>query len=159
MTRVAATLKNSNYSSKYSSQINNLTSWAMEIIDATAPYMDVRIHQPIAYSYKLTHFVASTQSGLLPNKYKEGTTFREASHSAMIASSIYRLASMGVSGASDHISQANRIRRAVYRGISSKTGWNSPVVDPLEWDTEVHQSPEAIAFILIMEAAWRAYSG
>lgn len=75
----------------------------------------------------------------------------------MIASTIYRLAAMNVSGASSYISQANRIRRTVYRGISSKTGWNSPVTDPLDWYTEIHKSPEAIAFILIMEAAWRDY--
>lgn len=42
MTRVAATLKNSDYASQYSSQINDLTSWAMEIVKATSTSMDVR---------------------------------------------------------------------------------------------------------------------
>lgn len=111
---------------------------------------------------------------LLPNYYNDGDTFPDASSSAMIASSIYRLSQLGDSRADQYLTEANRIRQQVYRGISSRTGWNSPVVDPLsckQWLTtkflephaefedtghdEIHQSPEAIAFILIMEAACR----
>lgn len=74
-----------------------------------------------------------------------------------MASAIYRLAAMNVAGASSYISQANRIRRTVYKGINAETGWNKPVTDPLDWYSEVDESPEGIAFILIMEAAWRDY--
>lgn len=96
-----------------------------------------------------------SQSGLLPNEYKNSTTFRDATSSAMIASAIYRLAAMDVSGACVYVPQADRIRRTVYEGIDVATGWNSPTVDPLDWYVQSDESPEGAAFVLIMEAAWR----
>lgn len=97
----------------------------------------------------------------MPNVYhaENGTSFSEGASSALIASAIYRLAQMEVQGAEAFVPQAERIRQATYNNIDEETGWIKHVVDPLDWYVEIDQSPEAQAFTLLMESAWRGYTG
>lgn len=65
---------------------------------------------------------------------------------------------MDVDGAQDLVHDANRMRQAVYGGLNTGSAWLAPVVDPLDWYVEVKKSPEAQAFVLLMEAAWIDYT-
>lgn len=136
MARVIATLQHSSYASTYKTQIANLGAWAEEIV--TAAFAQVR------------------SDGLLPNVFgvKAANTFSDAGASALLASAAYRLAVLGVIPMDGTlIATAETIRAAVEAGVGSD-GWLSPVSDPLTFTVEGSESPEAQAFVLLMEAAW-----
>lgn len=134
--RVLATIKYSPYASKYRTQTANLAAWGAEIV--TAAFAQVR------------------PDGLLPNVFgsKLGSTFSDAGASALLASAAYRLAVLGaipLDGAV--VAAAERVRLAVEAGVR-ENGWLSPVSDPLSFTVAGRESPEAQAFVLLMEAAW-----
>lgn len=136
MARVIATIQHSTYASTYKTQIANLGDWAEEII--TAAFAQIR------------------SDNLLPNVFgaKASATFSDAGASALLASAAYRLAVLGVIPMDGTlIATAEKIRAAVEAGVGSD-GWLSPVSDPLTFTDVGSESPEAQAFVLLMEAAW-----
>ncbi|KAI5477419.1 Glycosyl hydrolase, family 88 [Pseudohyphozyma bogoriensis] len=133
MLRVAATLLHSSYASDYSAQINNLTSWSSEIVTAA--------------------FEMQKSDGFFPNYFNSTNSFSDAASAALLAAASYRLAYLNVTTST--IASAEITRQAVYNAVSSSTGILSPVVDPLSYGQQGTQSPEAEAFVLLMDSAWR----
>ena len=139
--RVIATINHSEYASSYKSEVAYLEDWAVEVV--TAAFAQIRTDD------------------LLPNVFgvKAANTFSDASASALLASAAYRLAFLGVIDSnSDLIATAEKLRAAVEAGVGSD-GWLAPVSDPLSFTTEGSESPEAEAFVLLMEAAWVDWKG
>lgn len=91
----------------------------------------------------------------MPNYYDSasGSSFSDASGSALLAASAYRLAQL--TGNTSFVSKADTIRTAVFAAVDRSTGWLAPVVDPLSFKAEASQSPEAEAFVLLLQAAYR----
>ncbi|CEQ40803.1 SPOSA6832_02447, partial [Sporobolomyces salmonicolor] len=137
MARVLATIKHSDLSSagSFASEVSDLTSWIVEILEAAFSYLQ--------------------SDGLLPNYY-DTSSFSEASGSALLASAAYRLAVLDPSrDYSSLLATAAKIRTAVNRGVSTSTGWVSPVVNPLDFSEQGSDSPESEAFVLLLQAAWQ----
>ncbi|GAA5873096.1 hypothetical protein JCM1840_005568 [Sporobolomyces johnsonii] len=136
MTRVLATIKHSDLSSagSFASEMSDLTGWIVEILEAAFSYIQ--------------------SNGLLPNYY-DTSSFSEASGSALLASTVYRLAVLDPSGDySSLLATAAKIRKVVNGGVSTSTGWVSPVVNPLDFSAQGSKSPESEAFVLLLQAAW-----
>jgi len=134
--RVIATIQHSSYKSKYSTELASMGDWAEEIL--TAAFADVR------------------SDGFLPNVFGASTssTFSDGGASALLASAAYRLAVLGaIPMDGTLIKHAEKLRAVVEAGVGSD-GWLSPVSDPLTFTEEGSESPEAEAFVLLMEAAW-----
>ncbi|KAM0747198.1 hypothetical protein T439DRAFT_328960 [Meredithblackwellia eburnea MCA 4105] len=138
MTRVLATMMHCSDSEDYSSQISDLSSWINEILSATFSQI-------------------SSSSNLLPNYYHSSSTFSDAASSALLASVVYRMASLGELSNTSLINTAEKVRQAVNSAATSNSGWLNPVVDPLVWNQQSTKSPEAEAFVIMLQAAWRDY--
>ncbi|KAM0787143.1 hypothetical protein ACM66B_006394 [Microbotryomycetes sp. NB124-2] len=136
MTRVLATIKNSRYSSSQASRVANLRQWTDEILAAAFSRLDT--------------------TGLVPNYFNKAS-FTDAAASALLAAASFRLASLKLSQTSTNINNAIRVRQAVLSRVSPSTGWVSGCVDPITWNVQTNQSPESLAFVLMMEAAYRDY--
>lgn len=66
----------------------------------------------------------SQDSGLLPNAYKVETTFGDSASTALILSTVYRMASLNIlNNRAALISQAEEIRQIVYSKIDTESGW------------------------------------
>ncbi|GAA5861638.1 hypothetical protein JCM1840_005216 [Sporobolomyces johnsonii] len=138
--RVAATIKKSVYWSKYSAQVKQLASYSSEIVDGA--------------------FARVSSDNLLPNYMNEASnaTFSDAAGSALISSVAYRLAQLGFEQSAHNLETAGKIRAAVYAGINTTTGWVSPVVNPVGWTEQISASPESLAFVLLLDSAYKAYA-
>lgn len=114
------------------------------------------------------------------NNSNSGNNFDDASSSALLAATVYHLALL--TGNKTFIPQAERTRAALFATNSTSVpsspsssssnssstfahmphfttaGWLSPVVDPLNVDSEGSQSPEGQAFVLMLHAAWRNWN-
>ncbi|KAK4047821.1 hypothetical protein OIV83_005164 [Microbotryomycetes sp. JL201] len=137
MTRVLATIKNSRYGSSQASRVENLRQWTDEILAAS--------------------FSKLAPSGLVPNYFDKPFTFSDPAASALLCATTFRLASLGLSQTPTNIQAAIRIRQAVLSRIDSSTGWVNGCVDPIKWNVQTDQSPESLAFILMMESAFRDF--
>ncbi|KAL8280717.1 hypothetical protein RQP46_007040 [Phenoliferia psychrophenolica] len=141
--RVHGTISHSSYANRYASQLADLASWSAEIVNAA--------------------FALQQSNGLFPNYFNSNTsTFSDASSTALLTASYYRLALLANSSSSvlspstlPTLSKAEKSRGAVYTAVSTSTGILSPVVDPLKYSMQGTESPEGQAFVLLMESAWR----
>ena len=91
--------------------------------------------------------------------------FYDASSTAIIASTVYRLAV--IANKQDHLPAAERSRKALSNSTETDSnttanythftpdGWLLPVVNPLSYGQEGSESPEAQAFVIEMHAAWK----
>ncbi|KAG8996812.1 hypothetical protein FRB94_001350 [Tulasnella sp. JGI-2019a] len=122
-------------------------------------------------------------SGCLLNYATDTTTFEDSSSTALLASVTYRLAALPVflRGASVNatinptvqstysgplnpltslsataLNSAHKARDCVKANLND-SGWLNNVVNPYDFSTEGDQSAEGQSFVLLMEAAWRAW--
>lgn len=165
--RVLATMKNSQWGDDFADEIADLTSWVQEILDAAFQQTKVSVypgpdpHSSIlrtpAPRLTLPHTCATQSDGLLPNYYDSASQsyFSDASGSALLAASAYRLAQL--TGDTSFVSEADSVRTAVFAAVDPATGWLAPVVNPLSFKARASQSPEGEAFVLLLQAAYRDY--
>lgn len=136
--RVYATIVNSPYASQFATQSADLASWSANIVESA--------------------FAAqSSNSSFLPNYANTTRNFPDAASTALLAGCAYRLAQYGIDRST--LSQAETARQAVYAGLDDN-GVLSPVCDPATQTQELaagEVSPEAEAFVLLMEAAYRDF--
>lgn len=146
MLRVLGTIKNSQYAGNFQNEQNNLTNWVLEIQDGM--YSKIR------------------SNGLFGNYVDNSATFDDASSTALLTSTVYRLSLM--SNIHKHIPTAEVSRNALYSSTSSissntsmsnlahfdSNGWLMPVVDPYNVGVQGSKSPEGQAFVIMMQAAW-----
>ncbi|SCV67160.1 BQ2448_5806 [Microbotryum intermedium] len=137
MTRVLASMMHSPTPSAYSSQIADLVTWISEIINAAFARLD--------------------SNGMIPDYFNDSNTFSDSASSALLASVPFRLAQLG-HGTSAQLTTATALRDKVIPKISTSSGWLQGCVNPLSWEQTTNTSPEAQSFVLLLEAAYRAYS-
>ncbi|KAL8278079.1 hypothetical protein RQP46_009539 [Phenoliferia psychrophenolica] len=83
--------------------------------------------------------------------------FDDASSSALLAATAFRMALLGhPDSAGTNLVVAEKIRQAVNSKIDA-SGWLTSVADPLVWAQSTTRSPEAQAFVIMLQAAWRDY--
>ncbi|GAA5857943.1 hypothetical protein JCM8547_006631 [Rhodosporidiobolus lusitaniae] len=141
MTRVLATIVNSQYNETFTSQASDLEEWTNEILEAAFSHIK--------------------SDNLLPNYYDtaSGSSFSDAAGSALLAAATYRLATINELAISDStLATAGKIRVAVNNAVDLTTGWLAPVVNPLSFKEQSSKSPEGEAFVLLLQAAWRDYT-
>ncbi|GAA5846894.1 hypothetical protein JCM5353_004848 [Sporobolomyces roseus] len=137
MTRVAATLQNSQYAGQFADDIGDLKRLTKNVLEGSFSYL--------------------RRDGLLPNYYDVESSFSDAAGSALLAATAYRLATLDSTSSTDYssvLSSAATIRSAVNDNVDSISGWLSNVVDPLSFAQQAKTSPEGQAFILLLQAAW-----
>ncbi|KDE05894.1 hypothetical protein MVLG_03707 [Microbotryum lychnidis-dioicae p1A1 Lamole] len=136
ITRVLATLTNSFHTAMYWEEIRDLALWANEIVEAG--------------------FARVKKDGLLPNHLDDPYDFSDSASSALLASTVFRLHQLGmIRKPSTTLAKAEKIRSKINDKIDPKTGWLRGCVNPLSWYQRTDQSPEAQAFVILLEAAWR----
>ncbi|SCZ96366.1 BZ3500_MvSof-1268-A1-R1_Chr8-2g10146 [Microbotryum saponariae] len=136
MTRVLASMMHSPAPSAYTSEISDLVTWISEIINATFARLD--------------------SNGMIPNYFGDSNTFSDSASSALLASVPFRLAQLG-HGTSAQLASATALRDKLISKINTSSGWLQGCVNPLSWQQTSNTSPEAQSFILLLEAAYRAY--
>lgn len=127
--------------------------------------------------------VIQSDQGLLPNTYGWERGFDDSASSALIAASIYRMAQLGfLNNDVETLAQAERIRQGVYAKIDRERGWSvqwstlaiaadlgwrpdhyfsshrvASCADPLEFYTVSNESPESLAFLMLLDASVNSY--
>jgi rhamnogalacturonyl hydrolase YesR len=135
MLRVAATIQRSGYASQMTTQVNDLTSWVTEIIQASSSRV--------------------TEAGLVRNYIDQKSSFPETSASSLLAYSAFRLSTMGVT--SDYTGFANQIHSTVFGNHIASNGTLTGAVDPLSFAEQGTGSPEGQSFVLLMQAAYQEF--
>ncbi|QRV76438.1 glycoside hydrolase family 88 protein [Ceratobasidium sp. AG-Ba] len=176
MTRVLATVAGSSLSSSFSNEQANLALWTAEILTSAWAY---QLPNGTLYNYP----DLSSPSSATPNfAVSPSSAFSDASGTALLAATTYRLAShlvrypnvtstdaTGVSttqSLSDILARAgysvrslltpaSNARKAVAASIDPVTGWLQNVVNPWSYSQRGVNSPEGQAFVLMLEAAAR----
>lgn len=105
-------------------------------------------------------------SGLFNNYADNSSTFQDASSTALMASTVYRLSL--ISNIHTHLPAAEKSRKALSSSSGSTNsssfdnmahfssdGWLTPVVNPESFGQQGQNSPEGQAFVVEMQAAWR----
>ncbi|KAF8577519.1 hypothetical protein K439DRAFT_1396617 [Ramaria rubella] len=132
--RVLATIQHSNFSDDFQSEQADLKDWAVEILDGM-------------YTYSTNYY-------LFHNYADDNTTFADAASTALIAAATYRLALL--TQTYDRIPNAEASRKSLSDGTHLDSGgWLTPVVNPENSALSGSESPEAQAFVIEMQAAWR----
>ncbi|KAG8847053.1 hypothetical protein FRB96_001703 [Tulasnella sp. 330] len=166
MVRVLVTMNQTSLGTlgQFAAAQRDLQNWATEIVNNIWTYQ-----QP---------------SGCILNYATDTTTFQDSSSTALLASVTYRLASLpallrGVSANATinpsvtstydgplnplvtlnatALDSAHKARDCVKDNLVTGDGWLNNVVDPYDFSTEGSQSAEGESFVLLMEAAWRAW--
>ncbi|KAI0660119.1 Six-hairpin glycosidase-like protein [Cubamyces menziesii] len=143
MLRVLGTIQHSQYAKSMKNQAKDLTNWVSEIHGGIYPHL--------------------RSNGLFGNYADDSSTFDDASSTAILASTVYRLALLA--GVHTHLPQAEQSRKALATAPSgpalvhfTSDMWLTPVVNPNQFGIEGTQSPEGQAFIVEMHAAWRDWA-
>lgn len=139
--RVLATIQRSTFANSFMTEQNDLANWVKDIHQGMYLYLD--------------------STNLFHNYVDNNSTFYDASSSALLASTVYRLALLW--GEHSHLALAEKVRKTLSLGNSSSNatahitsaGWLTPVVDPDQFGVQGNQSAEGQAFVLEMQAAWR----
>lgn len=137
MLRVLQTLVHSPQSHSFKTQAADLTSWIQEIIVNSWKYQ--------------------VDNGTLLNVIDDPTSFADSSSTALLASVTYRMAV--ITNDTSLIPNANKALQVVNASITAD-GWLRNLVDPYTFNTPVvppGNSPEGLAFVLLLHAAWRDF--
>lgn len=152
MIRVLGTIKNSQYAGSFKNEQKDLIAWTLEI-------------QAGMYQY-----LRSTSC--FGNYADDNKSFDDAASASLLAATVYHLSTLA--GKHDHIPLAERTRIAL-TAVSSLgngptsgpfnsmvhfdvDGWLTPVVDPSSFGEVGSKSPEAQAFVLMMQAGYRDWA-
>lgn len=184
MIRVLGTIQRSPFANSFKSQQNDLAHWVHEIHGAMYSHIVRPISKPVCQNVSSPD---QNFNGLFHNYADNNTTFYDASSTALLASTVYRLSLLG--NIHIYIPLAEQVRKALLASagtiVSIATtsttpapsttstalagtgttvsgllhftpeGWLTPVVNPYSYGAQGSDSPEAQAFILELQAAWR----
>src|SRR6266702_3255854 len=130
MLRVLGTLKSSPFSRNFNGQIKDLGNWVAEIHSAMYPHL-VRLHHlhPNASRLMRVHARPQQANGLFKNYADQNyaNNFDDASSSALLAATVYRLALL--TGNKGFVREAERTRAALFAANgTSATPSGVPVV-------------------------------
>ncbi|KAF5346963.1 hypothetical protein D9758_010083 [Tetrapyrgos nigripes] len=105
--------------------------------------------------------LANQSTLLFPNYASDPTSFPDAASTALMASTVYRLALLR--DVWHWLPEAEKVRGELFgsgqgdgngNGHFDSNGWLQPVVNPNAYTQQGSQSPEAQAFVLELQAAW-----
>ncbi|KAG8747900.1 hypothetical protein FRC10_010519 [Ceratobasidium sp. 414] len=176
MMRVLATVTSSSFSSTYANERADLAVWIAEVLTSAWAY---QLPNGTLYNYPdLSSPTSSTPNFLI----SPSSAFSDASGTALLAATTYRLAShivknpnitftnttgatttqsladiLARSGYSVRslLEPAGKARQAVAASVDPLTGWLQNVANPWSYSQRGAASPEGQAFILMLEAAAR----
>ncbi|KZW03864.1 hypothetical protein EXIGLDRAFT_715909 [Exidia glandulosa HHB12029] len=137
MLRVQQTIAKSDFADDLKSESADLLDWTTEILNAT--------------------WARQHNTGAMANYLDRSDQFEDSAGTALLAAAQYRIAS--ITGSSLNIDAAERALQRVMDLIDS-SGWLHGPVDPLAFDKQTsgdEHSPEAQSFVLMLDAASRAY--
>ncbi|KAG9100558.1 hypothetical protein FRC06_003974 [Ceratobasidium sp. 370] len=175
MMRVLATVTASSFSATYANQRADLAVWIAEILTSAWAY---QLPNGTLYNYPDLSSPASPTPDFVVSP---SSAFSDASGTALLAATTYRLAAHMVnhpnitftnatgtttlsfadllarSGYSVRslLEPAGKARQAVAASVDPLTGWLQNVADPWSYSQRGTTSPEGQAFILMLEAAAR----
>ncbi|KAJ3505924.1 hypothetical protein NLJ89_g7157 [Agrocybe chaxingu] len=138
MLRVLSTLNHSSVARQFTSHQANLTEWIDEILDAS--------------------WAHQTSTGALLNVIDNSTSFVDTASTALLASVTYRMAVF--KNETSRIPVADRAFGLIRRSVDTN-GWLQNVVNPITFHDPLpagEHSPEGQAFVLLLQASWRAFS-
>lgn len=147
MLRVMGTYRASPRARDYQDKQNTLITWVEEIVEGM---------------YSLTE---DAPSSLFRNYPDDPDSFYDASSTALMSAVTYRLATLTEGGSVSRVSDAERARRELSRhagdagGHITGDGWLTPVVNPHNFPEQGSNSPEGQAFVVSMQAGYRAWNG
>lgn len=180
MLRVLGTIKNSEYAGNFKSEQKDLIDWVLEIQDGMYNYLvrSVQLQscviEPVIDPSCLTtaFFPIQRSTSCFGNYADDDSSFDDAASAALLAATAYRLSTLA--GKHKHVYLAERTRVALTArsnlggGPSNGTfvsmvhfdadGWLSPVVNPLSVGESGSKSPEAQAFVLMMQAGYQDWA-
>ncbi|KAF8556640.1 hypothetical protein OG21DRAFT_1554694 [Imleria badia] len=140
MIRVLGTIQKSQYADVLQQQQEDLANWIQEIHGGMYSHQD--------------------SSGLFHNYADNKSTFLDASSTALLASTVYRLSLLW--DVHTYLPQAEFARKSLSSPANTygllhftENGWLTPVVDPYSYPNKGQDSPEGQAFVISMQAAWR----
>ncbi|OCH84943.1 Six-hairpin glycosidase [Obba rivulosa] len=138
MIRVLSTIQHSQFSGKMKNQVKDLISWTSEIHNAMYPHL--------------------TSDMLFTNYADDNSTFLDAASTAMLASTVYRLALLG--GVHTHVPLAEQCRRAISAPLNSTNGGNSaPALQRRQAASATASGPSSHASSAASSGSSRASSG
>ncbi|KAI9065704.1 hypothetical protein FKP32DRAFT_1567367 [Trametes sanguinea] len=108
MLRVLGTIQHSQYAKKMKNQAKDLTNWVSEIHGGIYPHL--------------------RSNGLFGNYADDSSTFDDASSTAILASTVYRLALLA--GIHTHLPQAEQSRKALFAPASSSSSSSQSSTSP-----------------------------
>jgi len=172
MIRVLGTIKNSEYAGGFKNEQNDLIDWILEIQGGMYNYL-VRLRGCVIDPPSLTAFLPIQRStSCFGNYADDDSAFDDAASAVLLAATVYRLSTLA--GKHNHVHLAERTRIALTArsnlggGPSNGTfesmvhfdvdGWLSPVVNPLSFGESGSKSPEAQAFVLMMQAGYQDWA-
>ncbi|KAK7050887.1 hypothetical protein VNI00_004999 [Paramarasmius palmivorus] len=142
MLRVLATIQNSQYSEDFKDEQDDLTNWVSEIHGGMYPHLG--------------------STNIFTNYADDTGSFHDCSSTALLAATVYRLSLLR--DVHHFLPKAEASRKALYATSSNgslqhftQDGWLTPVVNPHSFGKEGADSPEGQAFVLEMDAAWKAW--
>jgi len=117
MLRVLGTLKGSQFSENFGSQIDDLGNWVAEIHSAMYPYLvRTSFSTPNVFVDESSYLIYTLQqsNGLFKNyvDMTTGNNFDDASSSALLAATVYRLVLL--TGNKNFVPEAERTRAAIF---------------------------------------------
>ncbi|KAJ3574544.1 hypothetical protein NP233_g1709 [Leucocoprinus birnbaumii] len=137
MLRVHQTLNHSSLAKHFTGQQTNLTQWINEILEASWS------HQTI--------------DGGLRNVIDNSTSYLDTASTALMASVTYRMAA--IHNTTDFVPAANQALRLIQSSVDND-GWLQNATNPYTFNeplSEGEHSPEGQAFVLLLQAAWKAF--
>jgi len=152
MIRVLGTIKNSQYAGSFKNEQKDLIDWVLEIQGGMYQYL--------------------RSTSCFGNYANDDSSFDDAASATLLASTVYRLSTLV--GKHKHIPLAERTRIALTARSNlgngptngsftsmvhfDADGWLTPVVDPSSFGRLGSKSPEAEAFVLMMQASYRDWA-
>jgi hypothetical protein len=155
--RVLATIMRSNFASQMQTQQNDLTQWVDEILTGVWQYQ-VCCDVPLCRRFGLMVWCSQQANGTLLNYLDQSNSFADSSSTALLAATTFRYSKLANDG--KHDTAAMEAFDLVFNSID-QDGWLLNTVDPILWGSPSQggsYSPEGQSFVLLLAAAWAAYT-
>jgi hypothetical protein len=158
-------MQNSEFADVLQTEQDDLTSWVKEIHAAMYPFL-VSYKPFLTMLFMPRSVLQDSKTSLFPNYASQpvpsSTNFLDASSTALLASTVYRLSFLR--GEHTYLPLAEKSRKALSATDPNNSselvhftseGWLKPVVNPYDFSNQGSNSPEGQAFVVEMHAAWR----
>lgn len=176
MLRVLGTIKNSAYAKDFKNEQKDLINWVLEIQNGMYQYL-VRFHSAPTLRRRpimpdTTHFPAQRSTSCFGNYADDDDSFDDAASAVLLAATAYRLSTLAGKNQNVHLAERTRIALTAQSNLGGgpgngtfvamvhfdADGWLLPVVDPTSSGQQGSKSPEAEAFVLMMQSGYRDWA-